>query len=1189
MKAKRLLATVLMVVLLFSFSQTSLISIAAAPSQWAVSEMNEANMMGLLTPSAARNFQKKLTREEFCELVVGLVETTLGKTLPITGTNPFTDTNAIHVLKAVQYGITNGTSATKFSPGSTVQRQQICTMMIRAIQGMERDLGKTLLSSPTATLPFNDAAQIADYAVLPMRYAYSNEIMMGDRNYVYPKNDITSEECVATVIRSFIRMENTIVSGRTTAQNLDLTEARLNIGYAFGDCESGVTKNIVLPTKGAGGAVISWTSNNSSVISAGNILYDKNGNAIARTGNVNVGQSNQTVILTATITISGNTRTKSFTLRTSTATNDQLLLDNAYSELDIIYTNTGDHSGSVTGRLGLPDKVMDIPVTWSTSNNAVVTATGIVYVPSGNEIRNATLTATIRSGSLLRTKTFVLTVINPLNSTSALLHGVEMGMTQQQVTTALGAASSTIQASSSEQWQLYHAGNYTSFIAVAFINSRVAAVYSMASNVANQLKNNGGAVITVEQANVINGITAVSYSDATQQYAIMIYQTGSVIGSARTFDADGMERFLFGLVNAYRVRYNMSALEWSGVLGGSGSPARQHSEAMRSSGNISAGSGSTSLDSRAATAGFAVSGNNRTYTGGGVMAGHTDMVGFLHELVSTSTMRGVLMTNGATLFGAGFAGSTTGFYRTYMTFMLGSVRFITNVSASPVSGTPASVIISGTGAGSTVAVTLTPTFTSLISSSAYNETYTVESSNTGIMLVAADATVNRYNVTGVTQGNVNLVVTGRLSGKQYNIPVIVGFSSATGLKTSISSPAAYDLLISSGIKVNNSQTLSFSALVIGTGTGTNDGLNIIATATPSVTGQNPSVIWDIYSAGGTGIAVTSGRVTATTAGTAIVRARVATGASTYIEHRITVHVIAAEQVRFSANGTFNITSVNIGDIATASVTLPISGIVATPAYAWTSSNVTQATVAQANTAQAAITAVTAGSPVITYTATWSTAPSGNNNANRTGTIGRITRASTLNIRAAFATDITITPGISIDMRPGERVVVSAVPSPVNTVGRPEIKYNYSVGVVNVLGSGSQRTFEATDIGAMTIEVVLEQTGGETLKKNIAVNVKWPSLALAPDMPIDAKIGAQNPVFSAVITDNHDVTGYFVQWYCAPLASEPGAADINQDTGVLKPTATGLVEVYGKLMYKTTAGDTVDTTIETERHTISIII
>ncbi|MCL2045823.1 MAG: S-layer homology domain-containing protein [Oscillospiraceae bacterium] len=1147
MKRKRIVTLLVIATMLLSTLVLAMPAIASTPSNWAVGEMDEANLNMLLTPSAQRDFRRHLTREEYCELVVVLVERLRGSPLPLPANNKFTDTNSIHVLKAEAYGIVNGTTDTTFSPYSTVQRQQICAMMIRAINGLEREMNRTLLEPAATSLPFTDTDEIAEYAIMPARFAYSNGIMEGNaNNTLTPRNSITSEECVAIIIRSFKRIDGILAQRRTTANHLDVTEDRLGIGFAFGDNEYGVTRNIQLPTRGSGGAVISWSSSDTGIISIGGIIYNNAETEVGRIGVVRVGNNARNVTLTATITLNNVTRTVEYTIRTSLLSGDQLLMENAYNALDIIYYNEGDGPGNVTGRIGLVDKIMDLPVTWRTSNANVVTTAGFVNVPNNNEIRNATLTATIGNGSATRTKTFDLTIINPSYNRGARLHGIELGTSSSRVTQVLGTVRKTIQTSNAETWQLYH-NNYEGFIAVAFVGNRAVAVYSMASNVANQLRNDAGTVITIDAANVVSNVTAVSFNDVSSQYAIMLYESNSDIGTRRTLSTDGQEELLFELVNAYRIRNGRAALEWSDRLRNS---SRTHSEWLR--GNApSNGTGSNSLSNRAENAGFYTSGNRPRYGGGNAMGGENDAFGFLSQIVTESNWRNDILSRDNTLFGAGYATTNSGSYRTYMTYMLGQVRFITAVTASPVTGNPATIQVPGIGVGSTQTVTLNLTYTSLVSGNAYNEPYTVTSSNTNRMTVADGSGANSYILTGVSVGAVNLVVTGTLSGKSYTLPVNV---AAGGIATSLqitypAAPAPITIAATPLIATNQisaSRTSTYTLIV-----GENESLTLSATATAATNSTAPVVTWRIDNSE-TVVTGNSYTMSGRSAGNYVIKATVPTSSGS-IEHTINVRVVAV-------NLSQRTIELNLGSQAPPTTITPVAANappVGPSSYIWspTSGTVAWVDAASSTTQNAVITAagtITGSEATATIQGAmiWNV---GHYNPN-THYLGYARANVSVTVKNAI---VHILPP-NTTFYPGETQNLST--SFTNTTGHT-IDWRVISGNSIEISAGYDKSWscqiEAVDVGATRIAVEVRDSGGELVGQHeMVITTTWPTLNINAPNELSEN---QEAVFSWANTELAAM-GYSVEWKCSSTES-PGAefdTGSNVETGN-SVKVVGLVE------------------------------
>lgn len=955
---KRTLSVVLLTIMVFTMMPIGVPVLASqTPSDWAVPEVSDANTSGLLTPSAAYDFHRPLTRDEFCELVVRMVEQTKGEPLPVPDSNPFTDDVdpiSIHALKAWKYGIITGITNTLFAPENNVERQQLCAMMIRAINGLELDLDKTLLIEGLASLPYNDASKIRDYALEPVKLAYTNDIMHGNElGEFLPANNISSQECVAVIIRSFNRIEASKIDGMSVSELLGTAENRIHIGYAYGDTENGVTRNFTLPLTSSGNTTITWSSSDTNII-----------NIVDGVGVVNAGSAARAVTLKAEIRIknpnssTSTTRIKEFKLITSPHTGDRVLLENALEALDIFYNNPGDNAGSVTGRIWLPTRILGLPVTWNSNNPSVISNTGIVAAPSTNETRSVVLTATIRLDSQTRTKTFNLTVTNVEYSRGVTLHGVYFGMSTSQVTKLLGTVRHTIAASSTESWQVYYNYNssYADFIAVAFSNGKAIAVYSMASNAANQLRNRDGTIMTVAQASSYGGIGATSFTDpgnSSQQYAILIYDSTSVIRTSRSLATDGQEELLYLLINAYRVKNKRSPLEWSDKLG---TPARTHSSKE----------GAGNLKDRVVNGGF----DSNKYVGGNTVSGYDETFDVLDLMVSntsgSSSMRSQLLNNTATMSGVGFysvrSGSNKAYYN-YHTYAIGSAVSITGVSVKQ-NDTVVSTVNVTPSTSTTVTLTLSP--------SGFSETYSIESSNTNRMkvLVSSSTTGASITVTGISIGNANIIITGNCSGKVFTIPVSIGsvtYASKLVLSCSVTGTEK-ELSTSSNITGNDSKGGKYILVmstndVLTINASTNSGVMVDWTRTGGTNVTAASVAKD--SSSNNAIVTASSNVT----GQVIIQARVQTSTNTFISHNITIYVVSVSQ-----QITADPFTVLVGGNTTATVTvgaLP-SGTGSIPEYKWVSSgNYLSRTPPATESTTATFTGTNAGTSEITFTALWS--------------------------------------------------------------------------------------------------------------------------------------------------------------------------------------------------------------------------
>ncbi|MBF4461199.1 MULTISPECIES: family 43 glycosylhydrolase [unclassified Rathayibacter] len=189
-------------------------------------------------------------------------------------------------------------------------------------------------------------------------------------------------------VRDF-RIYNTALSASDVAsiQATDATRATRDLAALdLGDLNA-VTANLTLPTSGPNGSTISWASSNTAVIS--------NSGAVTRPAS-----GTSTVTLTATASRGSATQTRTFTAKVPAQDTNA----DAQKALDAIsIPNSGDIRGNVT----LPTRAGGAyDVSWSSSNTAVVSTTGVVTRPAST----STVTVTASVPGTTATRQIPLTV-----------------------------------------------------------------------------------------------------------------------------------------------------------------------------------------------------------------------------------------------------------------------------------------------------------------------------------------------------------------------------------------------------------------------------------------------------------------------------------------------------------------------------------------------------------------------------------------------------------------------------------------------------------------------------------------------------------------------------------------------------------------------------------------------------------
>ncbi|MDR0838006.1 MAG: S-layer homology domain-containing protein [Oscillospiraceae bacterium] len=1152
MKHKRLLSVIVAIAIAVSALPTLALA-GKTPSTWFTSDMRNANTAGLLTANAMKDFQRKMTRDEFCETVVLMAEKTLGRELALPARNPFVDAFSEYVLKAYQYGIVNGKDLSKgiFAPNDNVTREEIATMMVRAMQGIQRDLGKTLLSPPAGSLPFKDNASIYAVHLDNVKYAYSNGMFLGDNeNRFNPKNDITSEECVAVAIRSFTAMHTKLDQYLTTSQLLDKTLANINIGYALGDLPTAVSQNIQLPTVGSGGAVITWASSNPYVIRVD-----------GADGVVTVGSAIN-VILTATATLGGISRSKQFTLTTTPLTGDSLLVNSAKTALEIGFHNAGDTLESVTGDVYLPTTALGLPVAWTTTVPTTVTSNGVVTVPADSREITVYLTATFRSGAAYGTKQFTLKVHNAAFApNSVLLHNISLGMTSAQVGVALGSAANpsipkaSVTLATGEVWQIFHssATSYNNFVAVIYQSSKVVGVYTMVSGWATYLRDSASKTITVAAANQVPNVAVTVYTDTRNgnvQYAAFLSDKTSTVGSARALTASAVETIALDVINAFRYLYG-SGTAGKAVLSANNAlinSARAHSTDMGYY-NIFNEAGSTAYktyQARATNAGFA------GLVTGLIGTNAVNPFDFVDTAVQVAADRASILSTTATVAGLGYAPGNSTTYRNFLTAVFGSGTQVTSVTAVPTS------LQLNPGATTTIQLTFYP--------AGFADTPVVTSSNAAVFTIqptpgASTATnVRSYTVyasanpqtasayISVTNAN-GAAISG---GAANNIPVTVSTAYATSLVVSSETQSNFVTANTSQPAPPVQNTLYYN-YIIGVGNTFNfSAVAAAASGTPLIT-WTTSNLNVVRLNGTTSNTSTGGSVTLTgyAPGTATLNVSVPRSGGTF---SVTVNIIVVS---------LNLTPSTSATINLSTPTLPISA-----AIAGLPANVALGTVNWASSNPAAV-ALESGTTGTTITVTAKAADKGTATITATATltgtttytVKALTRPITISVTGQpdYATDITLSqPSIAVEKGNQGLVTVTTIPPSVkNRTVTIEPGYDTAIIDVSVLqtATGGTVTITGKTVGTTTvwINVPATATPGAVIRKSITVTVNPASVSVNITNALPSMTVGDSLTLQATTTP----AGKIVTW---SITTGNEFATIDTTTGHLTATAAGTITV-----------------------------
>ncbi len=184
----------------YMFPRTETPATWATASKWALDELAKAKETGLIPLVLDKeDFTKSITRKEFAHVAVRLYEKVARKIAEPVKDNPFTDTNDEEILKAYNLGITQGMSATTFEPDTLITREQMATMMTRALAkaGIDTSVDMAYVEK------FADDASFGKWYVESIYFMASHDIIKGvGDNKFDPQGQASREASLLISVRS---------------------------------------------------------------------------------------------------------------------------------------------------------------------------------------------------------------------------------------------------------------------------------------------------------------------------------------------------------------------------------------------------------------------------------------------------------------------------------------------------------------------------------------------------------------------------------------------------------------------------------------------------------------------------------------------------------------------------------------------------------------------------------------------------------------------------------------------------------------------------------------------------------------------------------------------------------------------------------------------------------------------------
>ena len=197
---KKHTSVALSVLLGWSLLTTEAASAEDISKHWAYDTLTYAIETGLLVGDERGkiNPNKEITRAEFATLLVRALDLQpLESEAKAFKDVASKDWFAKAVKIANQHGLVEGTSATQFSPNASITRQEIATMMDRAVTKKGYD---TL----TLNLLFTDKNKIANWAAPAIQRVLSLGLMTGRTTSVFAPTEKTNRAEAVTVLKRFL-------------------------------------------------------------------------------------------------------------------------------------------------------------------------------------------------------------------------------------------------------------------------------------------------------------------------------------------------------------------------------------------------------------------------------------------------------------------------------------------------------------------------------------------------------------------------------------------------------------------------------------------------------------------------------------------------------------------------------------------------------------------------------------------------------------------------------------------------------------------------------------------------------------------------------------------------------------------------------------------------------------------------
>jgi len=175
-------------------------------SDWAKDQVAAAYEAGIVPEKLTGNpgYQDKITREQFAELAISFVAAICNDIPEYDQTLAFSDCKNPLVVLAASAGIVSGVGDNKFDPNAFTNREQIASMIYRAIKYARTQTGFDPVPLPASLEGFTDKDEVSSWAAESVGMLAANKIMSGtSTTQLSPKSPCTVEQSIALFYRIY--------------------------------------------------------------------------------------------------------------------------------------------------------------------------------------------------------------------------------------------------------------------------------------------------------------------------------------------------------------------------------------------------------------------------------------------------------------------------------------------------------------------------------------------------------------------------------------------------------------------------------------------------------------------------------------------------------------------------------------------------------------------------------------------------------------------------------------------------------------------------------------------------------------------------------------------------------------------------------------------------------------------------